>query len=144
MTPTLFTAQVIKVLPFAPAVVRDGLTNPTIVKKYFFGTDLVTDRVVGEPIYFRGSREWKAYEDKGIVQSFHPCTDLSYSYKSSWSDLPDVPESYDTISYTLEAVDTGTKLTITQTNRSAEKAADSEKNRAMVIGEMEKVLALYE
>lgn len=34
-----------------------ALTEPEIVKQYFFGTDLVTDWKVGSPIIFQG--EWE-------------------------------------------------------------------------------------
>ena len=37
--------------------VWDGLTNPELVKKYFFGTQLVTTWAPKTPIFFRG--EWE-------------------------------------------------------------------------------------
>jgi hypothetical protein len=38
------------------AKVWEALTQPEIVRTYFFGTNLVTDWKVGSPLFFRG--EW--------------------------------------------------------------------------------------
>jgi len=48
-------------------VVFDALTNPGQIKKYFFGTEAVSDWKVGSPLYFRGEWEGKKYEDKGTI-----------------------------------------------------------------------------
>lgn len=122
------------------AKVWNALTDPALVKQYFFGTDLVTDWKVGKPIFFRGSWEETTYEDKGIVQSFVPNKSLSYSYLSSFSGLPDLPENYLEIKYELMPVAGGTELTISQTNYDEEKAKHSEGNWAMVIDGMKKLI----
>ena len=50
----------------APAAkVWEALTNPEIVKKYFFGTNVKTDWKVGSPIIWEGEWEGKSYRDKG-------------------------------------------------------------------------------
>jgi uncharacterized protein YndB with AHSA1/START domain len=81
--------------------VWDALTNPVVVKEYFFGSDLVTDWKVGSPIYFQGEWEGKPYQDKGIVLEFTPLKSLSFSYLSNWSGLPDLPENYLLIIYEI-------------------------------------------
>ena len=120
--------------------VWQALTDPKLVKQYFFGTDLVTDWKVGSPLYFRGEWESKAYEDKGIVKEFTPNQSLSYSYLSSWSGLPDIPENYLLVSYKVEQVPEGTRLLITQSNYDEERAKHSESNWAAVIDGMKKLI----
>ncbi|MCB0628303.1 MAG: SRPBCC domain-containing protein [Saprospiraceae bacterium] len=135
------TATVSIQLDAPVAKVWKAMTDPAEVKQYFFGTDLVTDWKVGSPIYFRGEWEGQAYEDKGTVLQFEPESMLQYDYFSSWSDLEDKPENYQTITYTVEPADNGTLLTITQTNLPGEDQKEhSEQNWAMLLGEMKKLV----
>jgi uncharacterized protein YndB with AHSA1/START domain len=120
--------------------VWEAITNPSIVKQYFFGTDLVTDWKPGSPLYFRGEWEGKPYEDKGTVLEYTPLKSLAYSYLSSWSGMADKPENYLHITYTVRPVAEGTELTITQTNYDEERAKHSEGNWAMVIDGMRKLV----
>lgn len=117
-----------------------ALTDPAMVERYFFGSELVTDWKVGSPLYFRGEWEGKPYEDKGAVLSFEPERSLSFSYLSSWSGLPDAPENYLRVSYAVRAVEGGTELTIEQTNYDAERAAHSEGNWKQVVDGMRKLV----
>lgn len=122
--------------------VWDGMTNPVLIKQYFFGTDLDTSWKVGEPIYFRGIWDGVAYEDKGTVLEFEALKRLTYNYWSSMSGTPDVPENYSEITYEVAEKDGGTLLSITQTNiESEEKKAHSEQSWAGMMQEMEKLLA---
>lgn len=120
--------------------VWDALTNPEIVKQYFFGSELECNWEIGSPIYFRGEWEGQKYEDKGIVLAYIPNQFLSFSYLSNWSNLPDLPENYLTITYEVKAIDEGTDLTITQTNYDEEKAKHSEGNWAQVMDGMRKLV----
>lgn len=108
-----FTAKIQRTIHAPVAKVWDGLTNPALVKQYFFGTDLVTSWKPGTPIYFRGAWEGKSYEDKGTVLKYEPGKMLEYDYLSSWSDLEDRPENYQTITYRVKAKGDSTVLTIT-------------------------------
>ena len=45
--------------------VWDALTKPEIIKKYFFGTDSITDWKPGSPIRFKG--EWKGQPESHAV-----------------------------------------------------------------------------
>ena len=47
--------------------VRDALTNPEILKQYFFGTDTITDWKPGSPIKFKG--EWQGNATKTMEPS---------------------------------------------------------------------------
>ena len=97
-----------------PPAVWKGLTDPAMVKQYFFGTNLATDWKKGSPIYFRGEWEGKPYEDKGTILNILPGKHIKYSYWSSMSGTPDIPENYATISYDLTKEGASTVLTITQ------------------------------
>ncbi len=120
--------------------VWDGLTNPLMVKQYFFGSDMVTTWETGSPIYFRGEWEGKSYEDKGIVKEFVPNKKLVYTYLSDWSNLPDSPENYLLVTYEVATVGNTSELTITQTNYDAEKAKHSEANWGSVMDGLKKLI----
>ena len=104
--------------------VWDALTKPEQVKHYFFDTNLVTDWVVGSPIYFRGEYNGKTYEDKGTVLEFDPMESFSFNYWSSMSGIEDEPELYQLLRYTLTDTLEGVKITIDQSNVATAESAD--------------------
>ncbi|MGB4771697.1 MAG: SRPBCC family protein [Chitinophagaceae bacterium] len=120
--------------------VWEALTDAKIVKQYFFGTDLVTSWEVGEPIYYQGEWEGKPYQDKGIVLEYDHQKRLAYSYLSSWSGKEDLPENHLWVCYEVEPTETGTELTIYQSNYSEDQAKHSEENWASLINEMRKMV----
>jgi uncharacterized protein YndB with AHSA1/START domain len=120
--------------------VWDALINPEKIKQYFFGTDFVANWKVGETIYFRGIWEGKPYEDKGIVKSYEANKSLSYLYRSSWDELPDVIENYLLIRYDVSASENGTELVICQEARSEEQAQHSEGNWNGIMEGMRKIV----
>ena len=65
------------------AKVWQGLTDPAMVKKNFFGTDLESSWRVGEPIKFSGEWDGKKYEDHGTILDIDPGTFVKYNYWSS-------------------------------------------------------------
>lgn len=73
-----------------------------------------TDWKIGAPIEIEAKIGAKRYHDKGRVLRVEPPTLLEYSYWSQVSGLPDVPQSYATITMTLAADGDGTVLTVTQ------------------------------
>ena len=114
--------------------VWEAVTNPDLVRKHFFGTNLTTDWRVGSPITFRGEWEGKPYEDRGTVLSFDPPRGLSFSYWSSFSGTEDKPELRQLIAYELAARDGGTAVTIRQSNVDTQERADhSAKNWQLVL-----------
>lgn len=133
-------SSVAAVLSFKVEEVWQALINPDHVKKYFFGTIMETSWLPGTPIIFRGEWEGQSYMDKGTVLSFVPDESLSYSYLSSWSGLPDEPQNYLYVEYKLRVVDSGTELTITQSNYDQEKADHSAGNWELLIEKMKEVL----
>jgi uncharacterized protein YndB with AHSA1/START domain len=127
----------------APAEeVWDALTTPEIIKKYFFGTNAISDWKVGSPIVFRGVWEGKQYEDKGTILKSIPNKLFQYKYWSSMSGIEDMPENYQTITYELSEKDNNkTTLTITQENIPDEKTKEhSEKNWRKVLSDLKNLL----
>ncbi len=120
--------------------VWEALTNPEIVKQYFFGTELVTNWQVGSPIIFQGEWEGQKYQDKGTVLEYEANKRLAYSYLSNWSDKADLPENYLWICYEVEQNGSTTQLTIHQSNYDLEKAQHSEGNWAELVAKMMEIL----
>src|SRR4030095_14678042 len=106
------------------AEVWDALTNPKIIKEYFFGTNTITDWKVGKPIRFTGEWEGKTYEDKGTVLEFERNKLVKYSYWSSMSGIEDKPENYVIVTYKLDGMDGRVNLTVTQQNIPDEKTKE--------------------
>ncbi len=117
-----------------------ALTNPKMVKQYFFGSNQETDWKVGSPILWTGEYEGITYVDKGVVLEFLPNEKLSYSYLSSWSGLEDKPENYLWVSYEIKPTDIGTELIIIQSNYDEEKVKHSAENWAVVIDGLKKLV----
>ena len=70
-----------------PSKVWDALTDPAIIKKYLFGTETITDWMVGSEIIFQGvygENNEHSYRDKGVVLENVPNKKLSYSYWSGF------------------------------------------------------------
>lgn len=122
-------------------MVWDALTNPEQIRKYFFGTQAVSDWKKGSPIYFRGEWEGKKYEDKGTILNTIPNELFQYSYWSSMSGIEDKPENYVTVTYKLKEAGDQTKVTITQENIPDEKMREhSEQNWNKVLADLKKLL----
>jgi uncharacterized protein YndB with AHSA1/START domain len=117
-----------------------ALTNAEIVKQYFFGSNQETDWKVGSQILWTGEYEGTKYVDKGVVLEYVPNQKLSYSYLSSWGGHEDKPENYLVVTYEVREVETGTELTIAQTNYNEEKAKHSAENWGVVIDGLKKIV----
>lgn len=123
--------------------VWEALTEPELIKKYFFDTQTETDWKVGSPIYYRGVWEGKMYEDKGTVLTNEFLKRIRYNYWSSFSGKPDVPENYAIITYELEEKKGVTRVTVTQDNIESEEAKKhSESNWGLVMDGMKKMVEL--
>lgn len=106
------------------AEVWKGLTDPAIVKAYFFGTNLSSHWKVGGPITFTGEWEGKTYEDGGVILDIDAPKFLKYTYWSSMSGTEKKPENYNNITYELNESDGITTLVITQDGVKSQEAAD--------------------
>ena len=137
---TTYQSKYQTIIKASVAKVWDALTNPEIVKQYFFGSNQETTWEVGSPLLWTGEYEGQTYVDKGVVQEFILNEKVSYSYLSSWSELEDKPENYLLVSYAVKATETGTEVTVTQSNYDEEKAKHSAENWAVVIDGLKKIV----
>ena len=103
--------------------VWEALTTPELIKKWFFGVDTETDWKVGSPIVHRGEYRGSPYEDKGTILASDPPRSFVHSHWSPVSGLPDSPQSYQEVSWSLTEHDGGTELTVREVNLPPEEAA---------------------
>jgi uncharacterized protein YndB with AHSA1/START domain len=121
--------------------VWNALTDPEQIKKYFFGTETVSDWKVGSPITFSGVWEGKPYIDKGTILQIEKEKTIKYNYWSSFSGTEDKPENYANITYSLEEKDGQTTFAILQEGIESTEARDhSEQNWKMVMESLKKLL----
>ena len=118
-----------------------ALTDRETIKKYFFGTEAISDWEEGSSLVFRGEWEGKAYEDKGTILEAIPGEMLKYDYWSGFSGLEDKPENYSLVTYTLEQMVDGTILNLKQKGFAGEEAlAHAEGGWTMVLENLKKLL----
>jgi uncharacterized protein YndB with AHSA1/START domain len=123
------------------AEVWKGLTDPAIVKQYFFGTDLKSDFKTGSRITFSGEWEGHKYEDGGVILEIDPPKLLKYTYWSSMMGLEDKPENYYNITYELSESKGVTTLVITQDGVKNQEAKDhSEQNWQSIFDGLKKII----
>lgn len=140
MTDTLTATASIDLKATAEQV-WDALTDPAKIKQYFFGTDTECDWKVGSKIYYRGEWEGKRYEDKGAILEIEFAKKILMTYWSGFSGQADIPENYQRITYQLDAIPTGTRLSVVQENhRDAASRDHSTENWKMVLEGLRKLV----
>jgi len=94
------------------------LTEPELMNQWMSETEIqiITDWKVGSSIIIKGPWYKTSFENKGTVLRFDPEQALSYTHLSSLSRLPDAPESYTTLEFTLKPEGDETLLTVTAYN----------------------------
>ena len=112
----------------APATaVWDALTNPEQTKKYMYGCETVSDWLPGSPLLWKGV--WDGVElvaVKGNIVKIEPGKFLAYTtIDPNNPDMPDAPENYLTVTYSLNEQNGSTQLIVTQGDYS--KVADGTK-----------------
>ncbi len=116
-----------------------ALVDPDAIRQYMFGTQVVSEWRVGEPIVWKGVWQGKPYADKGTILQFRPGRTLQYSHFSPLSGLADEPENYHTVTIELSPEGNQTKVVLTQDhNASEEERAHSEQNWAMMLAGLKK------
>jgi uncharacterized protein YndB with AHSA1/START domain len=108
----------------SPAEVWDALTDPEQIKKYMFGSQVVTDWKQGSTIVWKGEYEGTEYEDKGEVVEIEPERRLKVTHFSPLSGEEDRPENYHRVLYELEERDGKTRVSLSQDNNPSEEAAE--------------------
>ena len=109
------------------SVVWDALTNPEQTKKYMFGCETVSDWKKGSPLIWKMLYEGKDFIPvKGHIVEIEPNKILAYTVIDPHNpDIPDLPENYLTVTYSLKSAGDQTILTVTQGDYN--KVAEGEK-----------------
>ncbi|PKL84155.1 MAG: ATPase [Ignavibacteriae bacterium HGW-Ignavibacteriae-3] len=135
------TATTLIDISASAAEVWKALTTPELIKKYFFGTEAISDWKVGSSLHFKGKWEENEYLDKGTILEMIPEKLFRYSYLSSMSGLEDKIENYSNICYSLTEDSAGIRLIVTQDNiETREKVEHSTKVWEFVLNELKKLL----
>ena len=124
-TPLIVTSTITIHAPAAK--VWDALVNPEQTRKYMFGCETVSEWQPGSPLTWEMEWEGKPFTAvKGHVVSIEPGKFLAYTtIDPNNPNMPDLPENYLTVTYTLSEEEGVTTLTVTQGDYS--KVADGEK-----------------
>lgn len=93
-----------------------AVTNPNLIKQWFFGFETESDWQVGSSIVHRGINQGLPYQDKGTIQVFKPPTTFIHSHWSPVYNLPDDEENYQNVTYSLFERGAFTDLTVTELN----------------------------
>ena len=96
--------------------VWNAITNPDLIKEWLFGTKVISEWKVGNPILFTGNWQGTDYADKGTILKFDIEKVFQYNYWSGFSGLPDSSENYSVITFELTSKDNATMLNLMQSN----------------------------
>ena len=126
----------------APAgKVWDALTNPELIKRYMFGTTVISDWKEGSPIVWKGAWQGRTYEDRGVILKLKPERLIRYSHFSPLSGKPDLPENYHTVTIELISDENGTTVSLSQDNNETEEEREhSEQNWKMMLDALKNFL----
>jgi len=94
--------------------VWEALTNPVHVKQWQYGSDLITDWIVGNEIRFKTEWEGQLFEQWGQVLEFNPYKLIKYSLFAPRPDLENKPENYFVMNYILTEEGSNVRLEIVQ------------------------------
>lgn len=121
--------------------VWQGLTDPELIRIYFFGTETHSDWKEGSPLIYTGTWEGQEYVDKGTILEARPGKILRHTYLSSFSGLEDKPENYAELTYTLHEENGGTLLQVKQDNiRDEQTREHSSQNWDKVLSDLKELL----
>ena len=117
-----------------------ALTEPALIKKYFFGVDIIGEWKEGNTIISKGEWQGKKFEGKYKVLQVETQKLLKYSYWSNLSGHADVPENYHIITYELSGENDNTRLTLTEENLATpEMKEQSARLWDLVFGDLKKL-----
>jgi uncharacterized protein YndB with AHSA1/START domain len=124
-----------------PDKVWRALTDPELIKKYMFGSEVKTDWQPGSPITWKGEFEGREYEDKGEIISVDPGRRLEVTHFSPLTGQEDRPENYHRVRYELQQTTGGTSVRLSQDNSSsAEEAEHSAASWQMMLDGLKNVV----
>ena len=114
------------------------MTNPGFIKQWLYGTNTVSDWKPGSTILFTGNWQGIEYKDKGKIIDIKAEKILKYDFWRGFSGLPDSPENYPEITFTLTPKD---NYTLQQTNFATETMFEhSDKNWDATLDTMKKLI----
>lgn len=119
-----FTAELSTIIHCTRRELWDALTQPELIKQYFFGTHTSTTWEPGTPIRFDGEWQGNTYTDKGTVLAYNTQEILQYDYWSSMGGKEDLPENYMIITYRVGGEDGNVTVTVLQENIADENTRD--------------------
>ena len=121
-------------------IVWRTLTTSGSDPEIMFGSEIVSDWTVGSTIVWRGQWQGKTFEDKGVILAVDPLHTLSHSHFSPMTGLPDQPENYHIVTYTLVSEGDSTRVVVEQdNNRTSEAAVESGKNWEIMLAGLRNV-----
>jgi uncharacterized protein YndB with AHSA1/START domain len=121
--------------------VWNAITDPDVIERWFFGVKTETDWQPGSPIVHRGEWQGKPYEDKGEIVRIEPPTLLVHTHWSDVSGLPDRPEHYEEVTWSLAERNGSTDLTVSERNLASDEAKEmSEQSWRRVLENLKSLL----
>ena len=115
--------------------VWDAITKPELVKKWQYGSDVLTDWKVGSEIRFRTEWENKVFEQWGKILEVVSNELIKYSLFFPRPDLEDKEENYFIMSYLISESENKIKLEIIkEDNRpgAVEEKESTEENSVLI------------
>jgi uncharacterized protein YndB with AHSA1/START domain len=117
-----------------------ALTDPDLVEQYFFGTRVTSDWEIDSPITYAGEWEGKPYEDRGTVIDKSEPLLLVTDFFSPSSGKADLPENHQRVTYRVQPIDGGCRVSIEQSgNESPEATEHSSSNWQSVLDGLRRV-----
>lgn len=104
--------------------VWEALTDPDLISRYMFGTEVSTDWEVGSPIAWKGEWDGRSYQDKGTILELKPLRLLRYSHFSPLSGMADSPENYHTVTIEIAGDGSTTTVHLSQDNNETTEARE--------------------
>jgi len=121
--------------------VWNALITPKLIKRYMFGTEVVSEWKEGSQIVWKGEWQGKSYEDKGVILRLKSNNLIQYSHFSPLSGEPDLPENYHTVTIKLTRDDRKTVVSLSQDKNATEDSRKhSEQNWKIMLEELKKLL----
>lgn len=104
--------------------VWEALTDPDLISRYMFGTEVSTDWEVGSPIAWKGEWDGRSYQDKGTILELKPLRLLRYSHFSPLSGMADSPENYHIVTIEIAGDGSTTTVHLSQDNNETTEARE--------------------
>jgi uncharacterized protein YndB with AHSA1/START domain len=124
----------------SPQQVWSALTDPELIRQYFFGSTVETSWEPGTPITWSGEYDGTSYQDKGEVIEVVPDQRLVVTHFSPMTGQDDVPENYHRLTYSLTKEGDATRLTLEQDNTPEESVDDFQSNWDTMLGNLKELV----